>query len=327
MLKALMIKPGALNKAAMLAILPLMVFAIMATTRVTASTRLPLEDPREGTIVVANLRGASLTFQDLGGDGRSRTLILPAGPHELVTAGGRLYATLALADQLVEVDPDAPGVLRSLTLEGMPHGLALSGDELLVTLDDANALVTVDPESLTELSRSTIGNTPHTVAVDSNGSVFVTASRENELIQLPSGRSQGTGALPESVGIAGQYAVTGNAASSSLSVFKREGLAFAGTITLGGSPVRVIGIGETHVLVALSDTAELAYVDLPSLTVERRIPVAERPDGLCLSPSGRFVGVVSNAKDAVTVLRTTDWRVQISLATGHGPGQCLWLAD
>jgi hypothetical protein len=279
---------------------------------------------REGTLVVANLREESLTVHDLEGDVRSRTLALPAGPHEMVFADGRIYATLARANELVEVDPAAPGVLRSLTLPGSPHGLALDGYNVLITLDDEAALVTVNRATMTETGRTSTGNTPHTVAV-SGDRAFVTDSRDNDIRTLPGGETAPTGVLPESVVIAGNLVITGDAASRTLSVFRLDDLAFAGTVALDGSPVRILALDATHAVVALNDTAELAVVDLATLKVERRIPVAERPDGLCLSPTGLFLGVVSNAKDAVTVLRVSDWRVQISLATGHGPGQCVWM--
>ena len=51
----------------------------------------------------------------------------------------------------------------------------------------------------------------------------------------------------------------------------------------------------------------------------------DRPDGLCIDPSGEYLAVTSNAMDAAVVFQLKDWRIAITVATGDGPGSCLWL--
>jgi len=311
------------NRLASLAIIPLMALAIVFGSRYSGST--PKADPpREGTLVIANLRAESLTFLDLEHGGR-RDLGLPGPPHELVAAGSRLYATLGRADSLVEVETRAPGILRTLHLGGEPHGLALDASaDLLVTLDKAGALVAIDRATFTETSREPTADTPHTVAF-AGGVAYVTASRAGILQALPGSVSAPTGAMPESVAVAGRFVVTADADAGTLSVFDRDNLAPVRTIMVGARPVRVVSLDDTHVLVTLNGAARLVLVDVVSGKVQKRIETLGHPDGICLSPSGSYVAVASNESDAVQVFGRSDWALAATLEAADGPGSCLWL--
>jgi DNA-binding beta-propeller fold protein YncE len=140
-----------------------------------------------------------------------------------------------------------------------------------------------------------------------------------------SGRSLPTGALPESLAIVGKYLVTANAAAGTVTVIDRLGWAVLGDIYVGRGPVRVIALSDTRAVVALNGDAEIAVVDLVRLRVIRHEEVLDRPDGLCLDPTGTFLAVISNAMDAALILRVEDWRLAATVATGDGPGSCTWL--
>jgi len=320
-----MISVSRLNRFAVLAILPLMAVAILAFSR-TGNSRAKVQPPREGVLVVASLRGENLVIRDLQVGGPASMLALSGPPHELLAAGGRLYATLGRGNAVLEVEPGAPAVLRSLPLDGEPHGLALSGQDILVTLDRARALVTVDRATFAETGRLDVGDTPHMVAVQA-GQAYVVLSREDRLAVAGSTASVPTGSLPESLAIAGGFVVTGDHDARQLSLFDAATLVPLGAVRLGGSPVRVVSVDATHVLVSLGDTSEVVVVDLEAKEVTRRLGVKPHPDGICFSPSGEYVAIVSNAEDAVEVFEVRYWRLALTLQAGAGPGACAWLPN
>ena len=312
-----------MNKFASAAILPLMVLAIVAFSNAAAKDEV-VAMPVQGTLVIANLRAESLTIHDLRA-GQTKEIVVPGPPHELAWAGGRIHATLGRANLLAEVDLNGPSLLRLTPLDGTPHGIAVSGDQLLVTQDTAGRVTTFDRASLAPLGSAATGDTPHTVAV-AGKSVFVTDSRDDRLRQLPSGATLQTGVMPESVAVVGPFVVTADNVGGTLGIFADEPFSPVGTVRLGGGPVRVIPLDDRRVLVALNAGGEVAVVDVKARKVERRITVAERPDGLCLSPDGTFVAVVSNAAGVVQFFRVRDGRRAGSLAAGDGAGACAWLS-
>lgn len=320
-----MIRSYRINRAASVAILLLMTLAVVYGARLTRKASQAASPPAEGLLVVANLRAESLTFADPESPGATKTLSVFGPPHEMVTVAGRLYVALGRGNALIEVDPRAPGILRTLAIEGEPHGLALDGDDLLVTLDRGNALVRVDRVTLVERERAPTGDTPHAVAV-AGGDIYVAESREDRLRMIASGEptSVQTGALPESIALAGEFVVTADSGSGTLSVFA-PGLEVIGQVKVGGSPVRVVALDATHVVAALNDRGEVVVVDLHRLRVSRRVKVGGRPDGLCASPSGAYIGVASNAAGTLQVFRLRDWKLVTTLAAGDGPGACAWL--
>lgn len=313
-----------INRIATLAILPLMALAIVAFSRPAQKTPAPVI-PREGTLVVAELRGESMTFLGLA-NGTSRQLALPGPAHELATDGSRVYTTLARGEAIIEVDPAGPSITRRFPLEGDPHGLALDGESLLVTLDSARELTTLDRASLAVTGRQVTGDTPHAVAAGSQG-VFVTDSRDNLLRKLPSGQTAATGEMPESVALIGDFVVTADNISGTLTVLRADTLAAYRTIPVGLGPVRVVplGAGLVRVAVALTGKAQVAIVNVLTGEVEKRVTVLGRPDGICLNPDGSFAAVVSNENNAVQIFRVSDWRLAGTLKVGSGPGACLWL--
>ena len=311
------------NRIATLAILPLMALAIVAFSKTAQNGTAP-ELPRGGTIVVAELRGESMTFLDLNG-GTSRQLAVPGPAHELATDGKRVYATLGRGDAVVEVDPAGPVLTRVAHLDGEPHGLTLRGDALLVTLDGARELLTLDRGSLTVMKRESTGDTPHSVATGASGT-FVTDSRDNRLRKLGSGEIASTGEMPESVALVGEFVVTGDNVAGTLTVLRADTLAAYRTIAVGLGPVRVAPIRGDRVAVALSGKSQVAIVNVRTGAVEKRVKVLGRPDGICLNGDGTFAAVVSNEADAIQIFRVSDWRLAGTLRLGSGPGACLWLA-
>lgn len=313
-----------LNRASPLLVLPMMALALLWAFR-TSTPGESVAMPREGTIVVAGLRAESLTFVRPGLDQPARSLALPGPPHELVFAGGRLYATLGRADLLAEVEPRGPGILREVALAGAPHGLAVEGDDLLVTLDTGNALVRLDRASLAERGRTATGDTPHMAARDGQD-VYVTDSRDGRirLVRDPA-TVAAAGSLPEGVAVVGDTVVVADAEGGTVYLFQRETLEPLGTVVTGGHPVRIVALDATHAVVSLNAAAKVAVVDVAKRRVERTVDTEARPDGICISPSGEFVGVASNAADVVQVFRLRDWKLAGSLTASHGPGSCLWL--
>jgi DNA-binding beta-propeller fold protein YncE len=315
-----------LNRLATTAILPLMFLTVAVAARHTGTTppSQSVSPLHEGVLVTANLRDDSLAFHDLQAGGATSTLQLPGPPHELATVGDRMYATLGRGNALVEVAPAAPGILRTLSLDGQPHGLATDGPNLLVTLDTAAELFTVDRESLSVRSQAPTGDTPH-IVVAAGSDVYVAAARANQVTDIRHGRSLDTGDLPEGLAIVGPYLLTTDNQGGTLTIVRRDGFALAGRVTLGGEPVRAVALDDHRALVALNGAGRVAVVDLETQKVERESDVDARPDGLCVSPSGQYVGVASNAVGTVTIFRISDWARAGVISDGPGLGSCLWL--
>lgn len=313
------------NRIASLGILPAMTLVIVVFSRFAGSDGPAPEPPRNGLLVVANLRTESLTLANLE-SGEQRHLALPGPPHEMVATDGRLYVTLGRGEALVEVELSSAAILRVLPLEGEPHGIAVWGNNLIVTLDKANEAVVLDRASLTELRRYPTGETPHVVAV-SGEAVLVTDSRGDTLRQLePGTKSIRTGGQPEGIAITGGYAATADYLGGTLTVARAGDLSGASSLSVGAAPVRVTALAGGQVLVSLQGRGEVALVDLATLSVKRRLKTAARPDGLCVDPDGRNFAVASNHEGRVEVFSTEAWKSSLQLNLDPGLGACLWLA-
>jgi len=315
-----------MNRFASLAILPMMVLAIVVFGRWADDVGSAAEKPRDGRLVVANLRDETLTFIDLD-SGERRDLVLPGPPHEMVEAGGRLYVTLGRGNALVEVEPDAPAILRVLPLEGEPHGIAVFGENLIVTLDRANQALFLDRATLSELRRYPTGNTPHMVVAGPR-SIAVTDSRDNVLRLLePSHATASTGAMPEGLAVVGTRVVSADAESGTVTIANAVDLAGPRQVRVGAGPVRVAAFDPTSALVSLQASGEIVVVDIDLGQVTRRLKTVRRPDGICLSGDGAYFSVASNAGDGVEVFSTEDWKPVSRLNLADGLGSCLWLGE
>lgn len=198
---------------------------------------------------------------------------------------------------------------------------------MLVTLDRAKTLVRVRLTDFAESGRAATGDTPHTVAADGDAA-WVTDARDNRLRRIAADGTvtvAETGALPESVAVSGEYVVTADAEGGTVSVFHRSDLSLVKRISLGGRPSRVVATGASQIAVALNGGSHVAVIDMEALRVERRVPVLAMPDGICVSPSGAYAAVVSNATDSIQYFSLPDWRAAGFRAAGDGPGSCVWL--
>jgi DNA-binding beta-propeller fold protein YncE len=308
-------------------VLVVMLLAIVAFARV-AQRDPSAPPPTEGFLVVASLRSDQLTFHDFSRD-IAASLALPAAPHEFAVYRGRLYATLPRANLLAEIDRRAPGILRLQPIAGEPHGLAADPSGVLyVALGGANALVALDATTLVEIDRWPTGETPHIVAL-ADGVPHVAVARANRLEAI---RPTGTATLPldrlpEALAAVPGLVVAASHLDGTLHLARPITLEPIATIPVGGGPVRILPLDDRTVAVALQEAAAVAIVDLERRQVLRRVPVPARPDGLCQSPNGTYLAVVSNAEDVVTILEIASWRVAARLPVAHGPGACLWLSD
>lgn len=315
-----------LNRFASLAVLPVMLLAILAFSR-QAQRQPAVPPPSEGTLVVASLRADLLELRSLS-DGTSRTLALPAAPHELVEANGRLYVTITRAGLLAEVDPAAPGLLRLVTLPGQPHGLAFDPAQrvLYVSLDAADELVALDVATLAEIDRWPTGATPHIVVL-AGGVPHVAAARDDRLeaVRPSGGVAVPVGRLPEAVAALPALVAAASYVDGTLHLVRPLSLEPIADIPLGGGPVRILPLDARTLAVALQEAGQVAIVDVERRAVLRRLEVPARPDGLCRSPSGAYLAVVSNAESRITVFETASWRVAARYSVAEGPGACLWL--
>ena len=317
---------GRFNRFASLAVLPVMLLAILAFSRQAQRGAVP-PPPAEGTLVVASLRSDLLELRSLS-DGTSRTLALPAAPHELVEAGGRLYATLPRAGLLAEIDYHAPGLLRLVQLQGQPHGIAFDPGQgvLYITLDTADSVVAYDAASLSEIGRWPTGAAPHVVAL-ADGVPHVAAARDDRLeaVRPSGGVAVPVGRLPEAVAALPALVAAASYVDGTLHLVRPLSLEPIADIPLGGGPVRILPLDARTLAVALQEAGQVAIVDVERRAVLRRLEVPARPDGLCRSPSGAYLAVVSNAESRITVFETASWRVAARYSVAEGPGACLWL--
>lgn len=316
------------GKWATLGIIPIMVIALLMMNRTVNGGSKSADPPDSGTLVVASLRNESVTFYIFGDEPTSQFLSLGGTPHEMVEANGRLYLTSTEPSQLVEILPGLPGVLRAADLPGSAHGLATDGGSVWVTVEETNELLKFDIETFTASLRWGTRTTPHAVALSGTGVPFVvTAGTDHITSYGPVPREERTDGSPESVAVVGEWVVTGNADGHSLSVFNVADLAPLGDIELDGRPIRVLAIDETRVAVSLDGANKVVIVDLVQGRVTERLDSGGRPDGLCLTPDGAYLAIVSNADDIVQVRSTENWAVAIQISTVDGPGACLWLSE
>ncbi|MEO8540202.1 MAG: YncE family protein [bacterium] len=311
------------NRFASLGVIPLMLVAIAVFSR-AANGSTPADPPDSGTLVVANLRTETITFVDLSNDLQTE-LALPGPPHEIAVSEGRLYITLGRGNSVVEVDPGARAIMRILALDGEPHGIAVLGGNLYVTLDKANQVVVIDRATMTEIRRLPTGNTPHVIAA-SRATILVTDSRDNAIRQLePDSLSIASGGQPEGIAIVGSRVVTADNSGGTVTLADAVGLGNARTVAVGALPVRALGLNGTQALVALQGPGEVAMVDVATGNVNRRLHVASRPDGLCLSPDRSYLAVASNAEGIIDLFATARWHRAPSLSLSPGLGACAWL--
>jgi len=322
--------PNRLNRFATIAVLPLLVFGAMLATKATESASDSAGErdlSGEGLLVVANLQSQDLTLYSFGSSGVAQTLQLPGPPHEIARLGDRLYITLGRKDLLVEVDPFAPGILRTVALPGHPHGIAIDSRGIHVSLDDANEVVTLDWSTLDVTGRQSVGDTPHVIATR-EGATFVTDSRDGSLRRIDdTGHVEVTaGMLPEAIAVAGHYILVADADGGQVLAFDADTLAQSAAVELPGRPVRVVVHGST-LLVARNGAATLSVLSLPSLAPVADVNVGPLPDGICFSPSGRFVATPTNGDGRVVIIETGAWKVVGTLPAGIGPGACAWVEE
>lgn len=322
--------PNRLNRFATIAVLPLLVFGAMLATRASESASNAAGEKDlsgQGLLVVANLQSQDLTLYSFGSSGVAQTLQLPGPPHEIARLGDRLYVTLGRKDLLVEVDPFAPGILRTVALPGHPHGIAIDSRGIHVSLDDANEVVTLDWSTLEVTGRLSVGDTPHVVATR-DGVTFVTDSRDGFLRRIDeSGQATvAAGLLPEAITVAGHYILVADADGGQVLAFDADTLAQSAAVELSGRPVRVVAHGSS-LLVARNGAATFSVLSLPSLVPVADVNVGPFPDGICFSPSGRFVATPTNGDGRVVIIDAGTWKVVGTLPAGVGPGACAWIEE
>ena len=330
MLRHFVLSPKTINRLAIMGILPMMVLSILAgMNSSSASTSEPPELPREGTLVIANLRDPS----------RSRSTILAATANR-TSSRSRAPPTSWSLPPAASMPPSRAKIRSSKSTRKPPASCVRCSPARWSTASPSKietrssrpstARSLSSPSTVRHsrrLSTNATGDTPHTVAI-LDGAYYITDSRDGTLRRIDTTTGASTtvpaGVLPESVTVAGQRIAVADAASGQVSWFSPD-LELVGRVTVGGTPVRVITLDDERVIVSLNSDTHIAVVNLRTGEIERRIKVAGHPDGLCLSPSGRFLAIASNQYDSVNVFRTTDWKLMVTLEAGNGPGACVAL--
>jgi hypothetical protein len=95
-------------------------------------------------------------------------------------------------------------------------------------------------------------------------------------------------------------------------------------IEIPGQPVRAhLTPDERLLLVTLIEAGELAVVNVGDLSVERRIPIGQRVEGLLVDAEGRYGYASAQADNKVVKFSLQDWRPVLEIKTADRPDPML----
>lgn len=343
-----------LNLRRLIAVLAGIHWSLVFTAILPATAR--ATEPAAGVsqkLLVAHKWGDSVGFYDASSGALEQTVPVGRRPHELALSldGRRAYATLYGIDLFTEtveggrsvavVDVEHRKKLGEIDLGKYrrPHGIEIghASGLLYVTCDHPAALVVIDPTqskvaAAVELSNPkslchmvTLSRDERTAFVANCGTADVSAI---DLAQHKEVARISVGGIPMGMALSADghtlFATTRTA--NALAVIDVRERKVARLIEITGQPVRALLTPDgKHVLTTLIDSGELAVVDAEKWTLERRLPVGKRVEGLAVDPAGRFAYCAAQADDKVVKFSLTDWRQVSEIKAGPRPDPILVL--
>jgi DNA-binding beta-propeller fold protein YncE len=97
-------------------------------------------------------------------------------------------------------------------------------------------------------------------------------------------------------------------------------------IEVTGQPVRMqLTPDESRLVVTLIDSGEAALVDAKKWTLEKRLPIGKRVEGLAIDRAGKFAYAAAQADDKVVKFALDDWKPILEIKGGPRPDPILVL--
>jgi YVTN family beta-propeller protein len=310
--------------------------------------------PDGSTLVVAHKWDDSVGFYDAATGAALQTIPVGKRPHEMVPSrdGAVAYATLYGIDLYTQTDEGG----RSIAIVDLqqraklgeidlgkyrrPHGIEVGhhSGRLYVTCDHPAALLVIDParravDAAIELAEPR--SLPHMVAVDveektafvansGTGTVSVidlTAQQEVRRIDI--------GGVPMGLALTadGKTLFATNRTANGVAVIDTAEQRVKRMIEITGQPVRAhLTPDGQWLLVTLIETGELAVVDARALTLERRLTIGQRVEGLTVDAAGRYGYASAQADNKVVKFSLADWKSVLEVKTGTRPDPLIVLS-
>lgn len=294
----------------------------------------------QGTLVVVNKGAASVSVIDVGSGEERAVLPTGVGPHEVaLSTDGRTavitdYGARQPGSTLTVVDVAELKVLRTIDLgtHERPHGIDfLPGDDRVAVTSEATAsvlIVEVDTGAI-EAVLPTAQAGSHMLALpESGGHVWTSNVRDGTVseIEVSSGQTAriiDVPASPEAIGITpdGVEVWVGSNEHGTVSVVQSADGTVSEALDGFAWPYRVLFTpdGETALIPDLRGN-ELRVVDRASRAEKYRIPLeGGAPQGVTVTPDGRFAFQSLSDRAAVIVLDVETGEVLSRFSTGLGP--------
>jgi YVTN family beta-propeller protein len=274
-------------------------------------------------------------------------------PHELaLSADGKLvYATLYGIDFYYDTAEGGRSI-GILDLTGRrklgeidlgkyrrPHGIEVGRKSglLYVTCDHPAALIVVDAAKKTIQAAIELADgkgLPHMVAVDHEELAAYVANSGNgtiSVIDLPSRKELAQvpiGGVPMGLALTsdGRTLFATNRTADGVAVIDTAAAKVKRIVAISGQPVRCqLTPDEQKLVVTLIDSGELALVDVATLSLEKRLPIGQRVEGLLVTGDGRYVYAAAQADNKVVKVSLADWRPLLEIKTAERPDPMLLL--
>lgn len=248
-----------------------------------------------GYAFVANSDGHAVAAVDLEAFAVIRHIRLDADPTQVAASPSqpRIYALAPKAATLFEIGADTLEVRRRLRLPGSPASLRVApdGSAIWVLCPEQRQVLRISPDRLQVDHRVALSGTP--VAID-----FAPEESETRAMAAVSLGGAGTVALLE-------------AATARL----------LATLPLGAEvgEVRFRKDGA-HLLALHRSEPMLSQYDLRARRCAVRLPLAVRPEHMCVKPDGGEVYITGAGADALVTVYPFRTEVRGTLLAGRAPG-------
>jgi YVTN family beta-propeller protein len=278
------------------------------------------------------------------------TSLAPGGdPPPAAGKASLLYVTNSEGDDVHVVDLGTLKVVGRLTVGRHPHGAATAADgrRLFLTIESDHTLLVLDTASGRVLRTVKLTGLPNQCAATPDGKWVAVPIRDRgrvDLVDTAEGRVVKSLPVraPHNCYSAGRKDVlyVTSMGEHCVKVIDLKGLAYAGTVPVGGvpRPLAVTRDGRT-LYCALSDLhgfviADIAKekvvqkVELPPLPPGVKLPVPHTPThGLELTPDGKELWVTSCGTDTVYVFDTAAKKLVGKVGVGRGPNWVTFSPD
>jgi DNA-binding beta-propeller fold protein YncE len=301
------------------------------------------QDRPTGTLVVSNMNDHTATILDAATGRVLATLRTGRGPHEVAISHDGRWAAVSNygprgepGNSITVIDVAGHAVARTIEIavHQRPHGMAfLPGDSLLaVTAESSEAVLIIDFSSgATRRVLPTKGRLTHMLALSSDGRTMVSANIAAGTISLidPAGADSTVAipvtAAPEGVAITpdGGTAWVGSDRDSVVVVVDLEsrqpvdtlrgfGLPYRLAITSDGKRAVVTDPMKAQVRIFdVSTRRERATIEIPadSIVATAEVPGSPSPEGVTVSPDGRWAFVTLQGRNRVITIDLDSARI------------------